>query len=803
MSYHSLERVLKEEYSYIFCVDGGGSKTALHVLNERHENIFHITLKGSNLNTRFYDTIAQEMRGAIETRFFDRKPFREIVKDSLFIGGFAGAKSNKNKEALYGLVKSLGFLPHKISIMGDAELALEIVGEKGLILICGTGAVCYGKNITKKARAGGLGPNLGDEGSAYYIGKLGIESRLVSTNDTHPSTIASLAQQIFKMKEEGVFQAEKIIGKAEEALASLVKSVMDDLALEECYVYCLGGIFKNKEAQDFIKKIKGRCSHHPIFINLDGYDIACLAVREKICEQHLKNTGQKAMFPIPPLSFRKTYLSSVKTANVTTEQQHPLTQNLDKVFKSNIIEGLKVLHRVDMETFQVLREKHGKLIQKLYERCKKTLESGGRVFLCGAGSSGRVAYILAAKCREAGIFFGEQIIPLMAGGVRAFVRAVEGVEDLFEEGKADFVKFSPQKNDCVVLISASGSATYNFGVAACARERGLLPLLFCNTQVFAEHTEKAIEKYGIEVLPFDTGPQAITGSTRLQAANIGLLVLGSVFHVVFCGENSEGEFWEGYQTLLEALPLYFEEIKPLIEIYSKALDKHCITYLGGEKVLREIMVDSAEMPPTYSLHPPRKITESNRLQAEFRAYLHGKASNREAWEKLAGARLGEDEWKVCREILLGSCDLGFTSLDERKGEGSLIVKVDKTRKGYIFELYGENVLSMELRYEDTLGIIPSIILKQLLNYLSNATMILKGRVWGNIMVDLSPSNHKLVDRSVRIVKEIHEDKVGGAVPCGEFLREYIIRSHYRKKISPSTPSPVRQVLKALEEESKI
>lgn len=769
-----LNSLLQKSHSFIFCLDGGGTKTALHILDKNLDVISECVFGGTNLNTRSYAAITQEMKETIAAISLEGVPFSDFVGDSLFLGGFAGAKSKRNKEALYELAKSLGFAPKKTLIMGDAEFALKLIVEQGLILIAGTGSVCLGKNGPKISQAGGLGPKRGDEGSAYRIGKLGIEAGLASVQDPRPSSIANLAPKTFEKSDEGNELAAGIINKSAKALGHLIEDVMNKLQLDEAYIYCIGGVFKNKRADAFIKKIEDSVDRRPNFINLADYDIVCLAVRECFRRMSTEGICQEDALPIPPATFRKSFSENLNYGEISTEQTHPLTKNLDKVLKKDIVEGLKLLHQVDIESFHALRDNYMDKAKELDRKLKDVLDNGGRLFLCGAGSSGRIAYSLAAK-------MGKSVVPLMAGGPTAFVRPVEGLEDLFDLGKNDLAKRRPNARDLIVLISASGAAKYNFGVASAAKERGVPVLLFCNSKTMAKDTEQAVKDWEIEVFSFDTSPQAITGSTRLQAANAALLILGTIFS----GEAFE-EVFKAYKNLLKETSRQFEKLKKLIEEAYHALELRTITYLGDENSLRALMMDSSEMPPTFSLNPPKRRKDRSGPPTEFRAYLKEESDNRKAWEKLLSREIDEDDWNDCDEIIIGGKVKDASSLEERILDGSFTLEFSVEKN--LIRIASARGKPLEIARPP--GILTELLLKHICNYLSNAVMALKGKVWGNVMVDLSPSNHKLIDRGVRIVKEMHK----GVLPNDKILREYLIRACYQKKCKPSTPSPVRQVL---------
>lgn len=149
------------------------------------------------------------------------------------------------------------------------------------------------------------------------------------------------------------------------------------------------------------------------------------------------------------------------------------------------------------------------------------LRAGGRLFHVGAGTSGRLGVIDAVELLPTFSWPAERAIGLLAGGEGAMFRVVEGAEDDTARGAADLLAHAPGTADVVVLIAASGGTPYTRGAGQAARRAGCLTVAMVNNP----GTPLALESDLAIVL--DTGPEVISGSTRLKAGTAQKMALNS------------------------------------------------------------------------------------------------------------------------------------------------------------------------------------------------------------------------------------------------------------------------------------
>jgi len=144
---------------------------------------------------------------------------------------------------------------------------------------------------------------------------------------------------------------------------------------------------------------------------------------------------------------------------------------------------------------------------------------GGRLFLVGAGTSGRLAVIEAAEVPPTFGVASGMVIAVIAGGADAVTRSHEGAEDEGPSGAAQMARLAVGRDDAVVGISASGRTLFVMGAIEEARRREALTIGLC-----CDHPAPLSAAVRIAIHPV-TGPEVIAGSTRLKAGSAQKLVL--------------------------------------------------------------------------------------------------------------------------------------------------------------------------------------------------------------------------------------------------------------------------------------
>ena len=144
---------------------------------------------------------------------------------------------------------------------------------------------------------------------------------------------------------------------------------------------------------------------------------------------------------------------------------------------------------------------------------------GGRLFYCGAGTSGRLGILDASECPPTFGSPAEQVVGLIAGGKPAILKAVENAEDNTRAGQQDLLNIKLNNKDIVVGIAASGRTPYVIGAMQYAKELGCTVIsLCCNNN--SEMANIADIKLDVIV-----GPEVVTGSSRMKAGTAQKMVL--------------------------------------------------------------------------------------------------------------------------------------------------------------------------------------------------------------------------------------------------------------------------------------
>jgi N-acetylmuramic acid 6-phosphate etherase len=149
------------------------------------------------------------------------------------------------------------------------------------------------------------------------------------------------------------------------------------------------------------------------------------------------------------------------------------------------------------------------------------MEAGGRLVYVGAGTSGRLGLLDSVELYPTFSWPHGRAVALLAGGSDAMFVAVEGAEDNVEQGAADIRAIDVGANDVVLLIAASGGTPYVLGALRAAREAGALTIGFANN---ADAPVAGEAEIGVTL---DTGPEVISGSTRLKAGTSQKIALNT------------------------------------------------------------------------------------------------------------------------------------------------------------------------------------------------------------------------------------------------------------------------------------
>ena len=174
-------------------------------------------------------------------------------------------------------------------------------------------------------------------------------------------------------------------------------------------------------------------------------------------------------------------------------------------------------------------EKSIPAITLLVETIIKKIEKGGRLFYIGAGTSGRLGILDASECPPTFGVPANWVIGLIAGGDKAIRKSAEFAEDNTMQAWLDLQAYSITVVDIVIGIAASGTTPYVIhGLKTCQENGVATGCICCN----ADSPVSEYADYPIEVV---TGPEFVTGSTRMKAGTAQKLVLNMISTSVMIG----------------------------------------------------------------------------------------------------------------------------------------------------------------------------------------------------------------------------------------------------------------------------
>jgi N-acetylmuramic acid 6-phosphate etherase len=199
-----------------------------------------------------------------------------------------------------------------------------------------------------------------------------------------------------------------------------------------------------------------------------------------------------------------------------TEGRNPASENLDTLPTEEIV---TLLLEEDKRGLDLALQQKAE-IAAAASWAAEALESGGSVIFAGAGTSGRLGIVEAAECPPTFGSDPEQIRALMAGGNDAVFRAKEGAEDREDEGRKAAAELG--NSDLLIGLSASSVTLFVHGALTQAREHG------ARTVLLTCAAPAGLQELADLVIALDTGPEILTGSTRLKAGSATKAALNAI-----------------------------------------------------------------------------------------------------------------------------------------------------------------------------------------------------------------------------------------------------------------------------------
>lgn len=534
-----------------------------------------------------------------------------------------------------------------------------------------------------------------------------------------------------------------------------------------------------------------------------------------------------------------------RLGQLTTEFSHPKTRRLSQTIQADLQVGVRMLQSVDDDIPAALerifaQDSFGQLVDTLGE----AIRAGHHVFFTGCGATGRLSILLEAAWRE----FWRRTEPnnprmmdlcvsVMAGGDFALIKSVEGFEDFTDFGRRQIQEAGVGKDDVVVAITEGGETPFVIGTAWQGLDVGAHVFFVYNnpTDLLREHVQRSrevIDEPRIGKIDLATGPMAITGSTRMQATTTELLVVGAAMETALAKYSGGtaypiSSYREFFGNLLRQLsrPQSVAAISRAVELEEQVYRKRgLVTYLADSLML-DVLTDTTERAPTFMLPPfrkqgdaispvswsfvkdpcratepawremlkrePRGLTWGRDLYTQLNAPAHIQASppkldNAEIYKFRIGNEPDPTRTSAPDSMLVQIGDL--PNLNSRISDRQFARTAAIT-----FGPVGKSPdVDEPIHVRCDIPVSPlrlweHLAIKLILNTLSTATMVRMGRVIGNAMVWVSPSNKKLIDRGCRLIAQQTGCTYEHA--C-EVLHEAMDELAERSKRGQEIPSPV-------------
>ncbi len=208
----------------------------------------------------------------------------------------------------------------------------------------------------------------------------------------------------------------------------------------------------------------------------------------------------------------------INLSKLSTEQRNQNSMNLDQMTPLEIVTLMNNEDKIAVESIKEVLPQVAQTITYATE----SLKSGGRIIYLGAGTSGRLGVLDAAECPPTFGVPSEMVVGLIAGGPNAFLKAIEGAEDSTTLCAKELQDINLTSKDIVIGLAASGRTPYVVHGLKYAKSVG------CRTVAIACTKDSEIGREADLAIEPVTGPEVLTGSTRLKAGTAQKLILNMI-----------------------------------------------------------------------------------------------------------------------------------------------------------------------------------------------------------------------------------------------------------------------------------
>jgi N-acetylmuramic acid 6-phosphate etherase len=430
----------------------------------------------------------------------------------------------------------------------DSGLAAALDHCDGIVVNAGSGSSVTGRRGDRIERAGGWGHILGDAGGGYALSMQALRL-ILREHDLHRAEmdftakilhalslnnfdelvrwvqaadkmeIAMLAPVVFEAAAAGDARMIEIIEEGARVLCEYTEAVADRLHLLAPKVVLMGGLFYRDSiyTHAFRRRLKKNLPDARITTAERAPELGAVWLA---AGAHNHATFQ----PHPS----RDEIDGLAAA--LTEQRNPRSQNLEKMTAHELVQLFVEEEKFVQEALRAATVDLARAIETVTE----SLRNGGRLFYVGAGSSGRIGVLDASEIPPT---FGAPthlVQGVMAGGVTALHRSVEGAEDEESAGAFTLDERGVKPADVMIGITASGRTPFVRGALARAKSLGATTILLtCNPAVagMGDGGRPGSPTPATDVdllITLSVGPEILAGSTRLKAGTATKVALNII-----------------------------------------------------------------------------------------------------------------------------------------------------------------------------------------------------------------------------------------------------------------------------------
>jgi len=437
---------------------------------------------------------------------------------------FYGSGCTVEQLSLLGNTLKDIFIGAHVDVHSDILAAARATckNESSIVCILGTGSnSCFYNGVETISKIPSLGYVLGDEGGGVSLGK-----RLITAvfKNIAPDELIKRFHQKYQLSYGQIldniynkpFPNRYLAGFTSFIADNIDNTFIRDLVRNEFLLFITNNVKQYKEYFPTTVHFVGSVAFAFKNILMETAAISKISI------------GKIISSPINGLADYHCDFHNKRTELVKSEKnQRFVTLNTEQSSEYHDLEKKSIgtiLKEINIEDQTVAMAVKSAIsqIENLVKEIVIRMKKGGRLFYIGAGTSGRLGVLDASELPPTYGVSSSLVTGLIAGGDDALRNSIEHAEDNTISGWKELMKYNLNQYDTVIGIAASGNTPYVIAAMKKAREFGLL------TACITNNPDSAITKNADIKIEIKTGPEYVTGSTRMKAGTSQKMVLNMI-----------------------------------------------------------------------------------------------------------------------------------------------------------------------------------------------------------------------------------------------------------------------------------